>query len=198
VLCTVALLALRKPVEISWAKECVSQTARFPLDWGGDYRYSHFGCLWLRNGDWENFVQQWQTSRFIHVMSLDFTFLPIVSSTLGDDMARRSEKFSVVLADGIDTAFRSPDLSVCPPPQQLVQKYPALQHQPQTRSQEQTKLWAGKLHVVVMGRIYYLCLAAGSSASPTGNIDVTKNLLTGQWADINPIILSFALVGIGS
>jgi len=35
-----------------------------------------------RNGDWENFVQ-WQTSRFIHVMSLDFTFLPIVSSTPG-------------------------------------------------------------------------------------------------------------------
>ncbi|ARV62172.1 DUF2834 domain-containing protein [Nostocales cyanobacterium HT-58-2] len=41
-------------------------------------------------GDWGNFVQQWQTSRFIHVMSLDFCLLCLLFPALiGDDMARR-------------------------------------------------------------------------------------------------------------
>ncbi|WP_016948969.1 hypothetical protein [Anabaena sp. PCC 7108] len=41
-------------------------------------------------GDWGNFVQQWQTSRFIHVMSLDFCMLSLLFPTLlGDDMTRR-------------------------------------------------------------------------------------------------------------
>ncbi|MEO1094882.1 MAG: DUF2834 domain-containing protein [Cyanobacteria bacterium J06638_28] len=44
-------------------------------------------------GDWENFLYQWQTSRFIHVMSLDFCLLwLLVPSLLGDDMARRGLK----------------------------------------------------------------------------------------------------------
>ena len=42
-------------------------------------------------GDWANFVQQWQTCRFIHVMSLDFCALALLVPTLvGDDMARRN------------------------------------------------------------------------------------------------------------
>lgn len=44
----------------------------------------------LTQGNWADFVQQWQTSRFIHVMSLDFCLLcllfPII---LKADMARR-------------------------------------------------------------------------------------------------------------
>lgn len=41
-------------------------------------------------GDWSDFVQQWQTSRFIHVMSLDFCVLCLIfPAALGDDMARR-------------------------------------------------------------------------------------------------------------
>jgi hypothetical protein len=41
-------------------------------------------------GDWADFIQQWQTSRFIHVMSLDFCLLwLLVPTLLGDDMARR-------------------------------------------------------------------------------------------------------------
>ncbi|MDP5018926.1 DUF2834 domain-containing protein [Anabaena sp. UHCC 0187] len=41
-------------------------------------------------GDWDNFVQQWQSSRFIHVMSLDFVMLSLLFPTLlGDDMTRR-------------------------------------------------------------------------------------------------------------
>jgi hypothetical protein len=45
----------------------------------------------LINGDWANFVQQWQTNRFINVMSLDFCLLCLLPSVLiGDDMARRN------------------------------------------------------------------------------------------------------------
>lgn len=45
------------------------------------------------NGDWGNFVQQWQSSRFIHVMSLDFCLLCVLfPALLGDDMARRGMK----------------------------------------------------------------------------------------------------------
>lgn len=41
-------------------------------------------------GDWSDFVQQWQTSRFIHVMSLDFCVLCLIfPAALRDDMARR-------------------------------------------------------------------------------------------------------------
>jgi len=41
-------------------------------------------------GDWADFSQQWQNSRFIHVMSLDFCLLTVLFPTiLGDDLARR-------------------------------------------------------------------------------------------------------------
>lgn len=44
-------------------------------------------------GDWGNFIQQWQTNRFIHVMSLDFCLLCLLfPALLGDDMARRNLK----------------------------------------------------------------------------------------------------------
>lgn len=44
----------------------------------------------VTNGDWSNFVQQWQTSRFIHVMSLDFCLLcALFPILLQDDMKRR-------------------------------------------------------------------------------------------------------------
>ncbi|MFQ4146119.1 DUF2834 domain-containing protein [Chlorogloeopsis sp. ULAP02] len=47
----------------------------------------------LGQGDWNNFVQQWQTSRFIHVMSLDFCLLcALFPALLGDDMVRRGLK----------------------------------------------------------------------------------------------------------
>ncbi len=44
----------------------------------------------LTKGDWSDFIQQWQTSRFIHVMGLDFCMLCLLfPALLGDDMARR-------------------------------------------------------------------------------------------------------------
>ncbi len=48
--------------------------------------------LWygFSNGSWSDFVQQWQTSRFIHVMSLDFCMLCLLfPALLSDDLARR-------------------------------------------------------------------------------------------------------------
>lgn len=44
----------------------------------------------ISQGDWLDFSQQWQTSRFIHVMSLDFCLLCLLFPTLlKDDMQRR-------------------------------------------------------------------------------------------------------------
>jgi hypothetical protein len=44
-------------------------------------------------GGWNDFVQQWQTDRFIHVMSLDFCLLCLLfPALLGDDMAKRGMK----------------------------------------------------------------------------------------------------------
>jgi hypothetical protein len=44
----------------------------------------------LTQGNVPDFIRQWQTSRFIHVMSLDFCLLSLLFPTLvRDDMARR-------------------------------------------------------------------------------------------------------------
>lgn len=44
----------------------------------------------LSQGDWADFARQWRTSRFIHVMSLDFLLLcALVPALLSDDAARR-------------------------------------------------------------------------------------------------------------
>lgn len=49
----------------------------------------------ITQGDWPDFVHQWQTSRFIHVMSLDFCLLCLLPpALLGDDMERRGLKDS--------------------------------------------------------------------------------------------------------
>lgn len=44
----------------------------------------------LTQGDWTDFIAQWQTSRFINVMSFDFCLFWLLFPTLlGDDMSRR-------------------------------------------------------------------------------------------------------------
>ncbi|XGV95358.1 MAG: DUF2834 domain-containing protein [Leptolyngbya sp. BL-A-14] len=51
-----------------------------------------FGLLFygISQGNWSDFVQQWQSSRFIHVMSLDFCLLSLLFPALvRDDMTRR-------------------------------------------------------------------------------------------------------------
>jgi hypothetical protein len=45
----------------------------------------------ISNGDWADFVQQWRSSRFIHVMSLDFCLLALLLPVLiSDDIQRRN------------------------------------------------------------------------------------------------------------
>ena len=47
----------------------------------------------LRDGNWGDYIQQFKSSRFIHVMSLDFCLLCLIfGALLGDDMARRGIK----------------------------------------------------------------------------------------------------------
>jgi hypothetical protein len=44
----------------------------------------------ITQGNWADFIQQWQTKRFIHVMSLDFLMLSALFPVLAkDDLARR-------------------------------------------------------------------------------------------------------------
>ncbi len=44
----------------------------------------------LTQGNWTDFMNQWQTSQFIHVMSIDFCLLCLLfPAMLGDDMKRR-------------------------------------------------------------------------------------------------------------
>jgi hypothetical protein len=41
-------------------------------------------------GDWGDFIRQWHTSHFVHLISLDFCLMCLLfPSLLGDDMARR-------------------------------------------------------------------------------------------------------------
>jgi hypothetical protein len=50
----------------------------------------YFLLYGFANGNWADFIQQWQTSRFIHVMSLDFCMLSLMFPwLLSDDMDRR-------------------------------------------------------------------------------------------------------------
>jgi hypothetical protein len=50
--------------------------------------------IWgLTQGNWSDYVAQWQTSQFIHVMSIDFCFLSLLfPAVLGDDISRREVK----------------------------------------------------------------------------------------------------------
>ncbi|MDJ0649420.1 MAG: DUF2834 domain-containing protein [Xenococcaceae cyanobacterium MO_188.B19] len=49
------------------------------------------------NGNWSDFIQQWHTSKFIHVMSLDFCLLCLLLPVIvKDDLARRNINNSLV------------------------------------------------------------------------------------------------------
>ncbi|ACK73429.1 conserved hypothetical protein [Gloeothece citriformis PCC 7424] len=44
----------------------------------------------ILGGDWGDFIRQWQTNHFVHLISLDFCLMCVVfPAVLGDDMARR-------------------------------------------------------------------------------------------------------------
>lgn len=77
-------------------------------------------------GDWGDFIQQWQTNRFIHVMSLDFCLLCLLfPALLGDDMARRNLKKSSLYWLGFIPLF-GPLIYLCvrPPLAANIQEVP--------------------------------------------------------------------------
>jgi uncharacterized membrane protein len=48
-------------------------------------------------GNWQDFIQQWKSDRFIHVMSLDFCLLSLLFPLLvQDDLQRREMKKSLL------------------------------------------------------------------------------------------------------
>jgi hypothetical protein len=52
----------------------------------------------LIKGDWSDFLNQWQTNRFIHVMSLDFCLLTLLCPILlQEDLTRRGLKNPLLL-----------------------------------------------------------------------------------------------------
>jgi hypothetical protein len=73
--------------------------------------------LGVTQGDWGDFVQRWQTSKFIHVMSLDFCMLSVLFPTLlKDDMARRGWNNQRILwAVGLVPFFGALAYLVCRP-----------------------------------------------------------------------------------
>ena len=79
----------------------------------------------LSQGNWPDFIQQWQTSRFIHVMSLDFCLLSLVfPAILGDDLARRGIKSSWIFWAVSLVPFLGPLAYLClRPPLGAVEKW---------------------------------------------------------------------------
>ena len=90
-------LALRQPMTDSATQEFTERRLRNLRFW--DSRWLALALLLgagalatygITQGDWGAFVEQWQTSKFVHVMSLDFCALSLLfPSLVGDDMRRR-------------------------------------------------------------------------------------------------------------
>ncbi len=92
--------ALSRPTRtkslLFWSKNLAAKAPGFPLVWP----FLALGAVGLlgygiSQGNWTDFVQQWRTDRFIHVMTLDFCLLCLLfPALLGDDLARRGIKDS--------------------------------------------------------------------------------------------------------
>ena len=92
-------LALRTPHQ-SWSGQKHWGLKLWDSRWigvaglGGAIACLSFG---LTQGDWADFVRQWQSSRFIHVMSLDFCLLSLLFPVLvSDDLIRRQERSALL------------------------------------------------------------------------------------------------------
>lgn len=90
-------LALRKPAPI-FQGEKSKLLALFDSRWIGVAMLIATLVLFayaIARGDWSDFVSQWQQSRFIHVMSLDFCMLSLLFPVLmKDDWLRRGMTMS--------------------------------------------------------------------------------------------------------
>ena len=50
----------------------------------------------ITQGDWSDYISQWQTTQFVHVMTIDFFFLCLLfPAVLGDDFERRAVEGSL-------------------------------------------------------------------------------------------------------
>lgn len=87
-------LALRQPLSqppVEVPRRLAVVSARWP-GWGLAVAAALTLSYGLLAGDWADFAQQWQTSRFIHVMTLDFTLLwGLFPALVGADLARRGQ-----------------------------------------------------------------------------------------------------------
>lgn len=85
------------------------------------------------NGNWFDFVHQWQTSRFIHVMTLDFILLSLLfPALLIDDIKRRNINNSLVFWTVSLIPLFGPLVYLClrpPLPETLVSSNAQLQKQ---------------------------------------------------------------------
>ncbi|MEL6488965.1 MAG: DUF2834 domain-containing protein [Cyanobacteria bacterium J06621_3] len=72
-------------VDSPWTGRAIALTSLFLVIYG------------ITQGNWSDFAQQWQTSQFINVMSLDFCMLcAVVAPLVKSDMARRGMDSSVL------------------------------------------------------------------------------------------------------
>ncbi|AFY59735.1 hypothetical protein [Synechococcus sp. PCC 6312] len=86
----------------------------------------------LTQGNWPDFVHQWHTSRFIHVMSLDFCLLTLLfPAVLGDDLQRRGLGWGSLAWVAL-IPFFGPLIYLCcrPPLQRTGKVYPEIQNPP--------------------------------------------------------------------
>ena len=82
----------------------------------------------LTKGEWGDFLQQWETSRFIHVMSLDFCMLCLsITALLGDDMARKRIKQSWIFWLTILVPLFGPLIYLCCRPPLLTNNLEAVE-----------------------------------------------------------------------
>jgi hypothetical protein len=85
-------LALCQP-DLTWnqPKNCILTILDYPLTAIATSVTLITLLIWgLTQGNWSDYVEQWHTSQFIHIMSIDFCLLCLLFPTvLGDDCQRR-------------------------------------------------------------------------------------------------------------
>jgi len=182
----------RKPSREFPGQKNAFQTARFPLDWGGADRYSHFGCLWFRKWRLGKF-QQWQTSRFIHVMSLILPFAYCFQHSWEMTWRVGLKNSQLFWLTALIPLF-GPLIYLCASTS-ISSWCRNTQHFSTSLKPAKNRQNYGQENciVVVMGGfITYVLLLAPPLLQET--LTLLKNLLTGQWADINPNSLLLLLV----
>ena len=137
-------LAFRRPY--SMTTEAETNAGSSPSRFGGSQWVNRMESRWVGimvteigagfllfanlKGDWGDFIHQWQTSQFIHIMSLDFCALSLLfPCLLGDDMARRGLTQQWIWVAVAIAPFIGPALYLCLRPP-LLDALPTGDHSP--------------------------------------------------------------------